>query len=181
MRLFSTEPHDETELGALLKGVSRAPTKYSVAVEGLIFDGDLNWIVVHRGHKARDEVGKFEGIGGRYEHDPDFRAALRREIEEEVGSDAKIDIVDFIEVKWDVVRQEKDGKIDEKNWIIVSYLCKLIRGELQIMEPEKCVGFVRIRNFEVDEGRLTSSAQKSLASLKERWNEFKEKLSGHST
>lgn len=71
--------------------------------------------------------------------DENFRASVIREIKEEVGDVSEIEITDFIgaflETKWDT-RTNK-----EMIWVFLVYQGDYIRGELQILEPEKCLGY----------------------------------------
>lgn len=105
MRLLDNEPQNRDELVMMLKNKPGMPDEYSIAVEGLVFNSNYEWILEHRGGKACDEVGKYEGIGGRFENDKSFREALEREIREEVGDDADIRILRFLEVKHDIVNK----------------------------------------------------------------------------
>src|SRR4051794_19262112 len=101
MRLAGKEVENIDQLRAVVQRDPTISPNYKVAVEALIFNDKLEWILMHRGASARDEIDKLEGIGGRFEGDEDFRSALRREIDEEVGTDAVISIVSFLEVKKD--------------------------------------------------------------------------------
>jgi len=173
MRLSNNEVNSIEELEQTVAASSAGRTRYSVAVEGLIFNDKLEWILLHRGGAARDEVGKFEGIGGRYEGDVDFRTALIREIAEELGNDARVKIVGFVEVKHDRVMKEKEGKVTSEDWVILSFLCKHINGKLSVMEPEKNMGFKYVKDLQIDPAKLSSSAQQSLSSLRENWDKFR--------
>ena len=118
-----------------------------------------------RGKGCRDEIGKLEGIGGRFEEsDGDFLNALNREIKEEVGEEAQIEVGTFFEVRKDTVRDVKDNK--EQHRIIVSYLCKYQGGELTITEPHKNEGFVFVDIHTIDEKTLSSSALSAIQSLR---------------
>ncbi|MEV5411240.1 NUDIX domain-containing protein [Thermopolyspora sp. NPDC052614] len=144
---------------------------YSVAVEGLVFDADLNWILMRRGKQASDEVGKLEGIGGRVE-DPlaCLRDELRREIVEEVGPEADIEILEFLEVKSDRVRKvDSRGRETFKTWVIVSFACLHRSGGLLIQEPEKNEGFEYVQDLKVAPERLSSSCRQSLVMLQKAW------------
>ena len=126
---------DWEDLDGFLASRSDSPRPLSVAVEGLIFDENFQWILHERGEGARDEVGKLEGIGGRFEGEATFRDTLEREIREEVGLKAQIEILGNFEVRLDTVVVPDSNK--ERHWVIVSHLCRLIGGELEIREPHK--------------------------------------------
>lgn len=85
-----------------------------------------------RGAKSRDDNGLYEDVGGRLEPtDKNFKSAIIRELKEEIGEDAKIEISDSIGIYHRY----------NNNWIFIVYFGKYIDGELKIMEPEKCNGY----------------------------------------
>jgi hypothetical protein len=173
MAIVSTEEvATVAELLELVPHYAGAPKEFSIAVEGLVFDIDGRWILIERGGSANDEVGKLEGIGGRAEGLGELRAELCRELREEAGDEAKIDIVSFFEIKSDTVQH----KGVEKNWIIASFLCRHVSGALQVTEPHKNRGFVYISNLDIEADRLSSSCKQSLNSLHRRWSWVKEQL-----
>src|SRR5699024_3176477 len=97
MNLFSDEVKNMDELKQKLKNNRNIPKEYEVAVIVYAFDKDNKIIFQRRGPGCRDERFKLETIGGRVkQNDIDFRSALQREIVEEVGSDADIEIKEFI-------------------------------------------------------------------------------------
>jgi ADP-ribose pyrophosphatase YjhB (NUDIX family) len=134
-------------------------------VEALIFSTDGKLLLHKRGKGCRDEIGKREGIGGGFEEsDENFLNALNREIKEEVGQDAQIEVDSFFEIRKDTVRDVKANQ--EQHRIIISYLCTYIGGELKIMEPHKNEGFSFVDIHTVEEKTLSSSAFSALQSLK---------------
>jgi 8-oxo-dGTP pyrophosphatase MutT (NUDIX family) len=106
---------------------------YRIAVEANIFDNKGRLLLQKRGPKARDERGKFEGIGGHLKQDTDLHACLRKEIREEIGEDAVVNIDALFEVR-PVVFIEDHGPED---WIVVSYLCYLDSGEPRVVNAGK--------------------------------------------
>lgn len=93
MQLFSQEIKDIKELKSLLKDNKEILNEYQVAVIVYVFDNENRIIFQRRGMGCRDERLKLETIGGRVkEKDLDFRAALQREITEEVGTNANVEI-----------------------------------------------------------------------------------------
>lgn len=168
--LFDVEVANTAELAEQLAESGASLSQYSVAVEGLIFNDGGDWILMERGGGARDEVGKLEGVGGRVESGGRFRDELLREIREEVGSGANIEILGFLEVKSDRATKVTEAGPVVRDWIIVSYVCRHVGGELEITEPEKNTGFVYVSNLDVEESRLSSSCQQSYRTLRERWD-----------
>jgi len=140
-----------------------------VAVEGLVFDEDFQWILIRRGPGCRDEQYKLEGIGGRVDDETDLMVALSREIEEEAGADADIVIIEPFEVKTDTVF---DSRINRTiTWIIVSFICVYKGGELKVCEPTKNLGFERFSISEIEIDDLSSSTKSAFAEIKKKWGE----------
>lgn len=87
-----------------------------------------------RGIKSRDEVGLYEDIGGKVDYsDESFRNAIIRELKEEVGDEAKIQISNSI----GIYHCNKNNI----NWIFIVYFGRYFEGKIKIMEPEKCQGY----------------------------------------
>ena len=176
MRVLEREVEDLEELGREVENKEEIPSEYHIAVESLLFDRDLNWILMKRGPGCRDEIGKLEGVGGQVEGNENFKEALRREISEEVGDKADIEVLNFFEVRRDIPNSKEDK---EEFWLVVSFLCLLRSGDLKIKEPEKNKGFHHVNVHEIDSEKLSSSASSALRSIREEWPEIKSKLRSH--
>lgn len=133
--------HDNRQSN-LLRGVSDLKTRlnerqynvigYRIAVEAWIFDPNGRLLLQERGPACRDETGKFECIGG------------------QVIGDNLIESIDYYVRKrlGDGVRVKVDELLDEQptrhvevhgpeDWLVVSYLCRLIEGEPQPVDSTK--------------------------------------------
>jgi 8-oxo-dGTP pyrophosphatase MutT (NUDIX family) len=176
MRVYAEEVTTLQDLEGAFRGRDDIPRPYSVAVEGLVFDRDFRWILMKRGKGCRDEIGKLEGIGGSIEKDADFPSALKREIREEVGTQADIRIVSFFEVRKDTVDVPGSAGHMKKHWIIVSFICFLHSGQLQIVEPEKNEGFVFKQMDAIDREELSSSAKAAFNSLLPEWDRIRRSI-----
>ncbi|MCD8048043.1 MAG: NUDIX domain-containing protein [Clostridia bacterium] len=141
-----------------------------MAVEGLIFDSNYNWILHRRGPKCRDEQYKLEGIGGRVQIGELFVFALLREIAEEVGKTVKVKIIQILEVRRDTVFDARLNKTI--SWLIISYICVHLEGSFEICEPEKNLGFERIKIGEANVEELSSSSKAAYVKLTENWDEI---------
>lgn len=158
MELFTQEVKNMKELKDVLKSNKDVSKEYDVAVIVYAFDKDNKIIFQRRGPGCRDERLKLETIGGRFDEDDiDFRTALHREIVEEVGTDANIEIEEFITATYTKTFDIKNNK--EKNWIFLTYKGNLKNGELKIAEPYKCLGYERYGIGEVDENELSNGAK----------------------
>lgn len=104
---------------------------YFIAVEALIFTPDGKLILEKRGPLCRDEIGKLEGVGGRFEGD-DLHHSLMDEIHQEIG-DIEVTIDRLLEVR-QVAFQEPDR---EQSWVVVSFLCRLLSGQPEPQEYGK--------------------------------------------
>lgn len=142
--------------------------EYEVAVIACIFDKDNRIIFQRRGPGCRDERFKLETIGGRVkESDKNFRLALQREIIEEVGKNAKIDLKEFVIGTYATTFDDRYNK--EQSWIYLLYRGELISGKLEISEPEKNLGYERYKIGEVDENELSNGARELYNFVKEKY------------
>ena len=120
MKLFLEEVKDMKELREVLKDNNEISKDYEVAVIVCAFDKDNKIIFQRRGLGCRDEQLKLETIGGRVkESDIDFRTALKREIIEEVGKEADIELEEFIVATYAKTFDVRNNK--EQNWIYLLY------------------------------------------------------------
>ncbi len=171
MRLFTEEVKVPEELDEKVSKLVGVPKTYSIAVESLIFDSSLQWVLHKRGPGCRDEIGKLEGIGGSYSNDDeDFPTALKRKLVEKVGADAEIDILKFFEAKLDTLISTTGEK---RHWIIASYICLFKSGKLKIGEPEMNSGFIFLPFGSIGLSTLSSSTKSALASLQKEWVEVR--------
>ena len=148
------------ELLDYLKKVGYNKNDYRIAVEALIFTKEGKLILEKRGPGCRDEIGKLEGVGGNLKDRTDLHEKLYEEIDEElaakkVGFEVKIERL--LEVR-DVQFEERDKRM--QNWIVVSYLCRVIKGTPAIGEPENIeeLKFLTMDElYEMDESDLSRS------------------------
>lgn len=113
---------------------------YRNAVIALITDNNDRILLQRRGPKSRDEVNRLADIGGAVEEsDKDFREALKREIIEEVGNEANIQIENFVCCFLCCKYDSRSKK--EVNWLFGVYKCRYIDGNLLFNEPGKCLGY----------------------------------------
>lgn len=154
--LFTDEVKNMQELVEKLSVVENIG-KIKVAVVCFIFDKNDHLILHRRGPGARDEIGKLQAIGGSVnKNDLDFRDSLMRELKEEAGSNGVVEITNFIGA-------QLDGKVDKHtgefvNWVILGYKGLLVEGELENMEPERCIGFEKnyIEDFKQEDLSVTA-------------------------
>ena len=158
MELFTHEVKDMKELHKTIKSNKEISQEYEVAVIVYAFDKDNKIIFQRRGMECRDERLKLETIGGRVKpSDTNFRIALNREIIEEVGTEANINIEEFIVATYAETFDERYNK--KQAWVYLVYKGKLENGELKIAEPNKCLGYERYKIGEVDEKELSNGAK----------------------
>lgn len=141
--LFKLEPQNKEELKELLLKKNILIDDYKIAVILIATDKNKNILLQRRGPKARDEKFKLENIGGGLEPDDlDFKSALRREIKEEVGEEAKFFIDYFL-----------GCFLDNHKWLFLVYKGHYSEGELKIMEPGKALGyeFFKLQDLPQDE------------------------------
>lgn len=165
MQLFNEEVKNMEELAKVLENYEEVSKEYEVAVIVYAFDEDNKIIFQRRGLGCRDERLKLETIGGRVKiSDSNFRMALHREIVEEVGKEADIEIEEFITATYATTFDERDKK--QQNWIYLIYKGSLKSGELKIAEPTKCLGYERYKIGQVDENELSNRCKRNLWNCK---------------
>lgn len=101
-----------------------------VGAGALIFNEEGKLLLSLRGPKAKNEVGKWEIPGGSIEFGETLEQGLKREVKEELG--VEIEIVEMLQVCDHIIPDE------HQHWVSPTYICKLVSGTPQIMEPEKC-------------------------------------------
>jgi predicted MPP superfamily phosphohydrolase/ADP-ribose pyrophosphatase YjhB (NUDIX family) len=109
-------------------------TGYRIAVEALIFNHQGRLLLQKRGELSRDEVGKLEGVGGQVKGEESLTDCLRSHVQKEIGPRVKIGIDQLLEVR--PTRFVERAK-DPQDWIVVSYLCRLLSGKPVIVDRER--------------------------------------------
>jgi 8-oxo-dGTP pyrophosphatase MutT (NUDIX family) len=156
--VLHTEPADTRELQGMLRRLPDIPEDLGIAVDALVVDSGLRWLLQRRGTACRDEIGMLEGPGGAVDGGETFREALSREIHEEAGDEIEVEIVRFLEGRL----VAPDGLAsDSRLWLVMSYLCFLRRGKPQVTEPTKNAGFVFLPPDAVNPSELSRSARAS--------------------
>ena len=171
MRLNIKEVNNIQELKDIINSYKDLPQDFQVAVIIYAFDKDNKIIFQRRGMGCRDERLKLETIGGRVkEEDLNFRTALKREIVEEVGENAVINIEEFITATFATTFDNRYNR--EQSWIYLVYKGKLESGELEIAEPDKCIGYERYKIGEVDETELSNGAKEIYGIVSEKYSKY---------
>ena len=100
-----------------------------VGAGALIINDKKEALLLKRTLKARNLSGFWMQPGGGVEFGERIEEAVKREIKEELGID--IEIIRFLAVTEGILKEEK------QHWISLSYLGKIVGGELKNLEPEK--------------------------------------------
>lgn len=113
-----------------------------VGVGAAIFNREGKLFITLRGKKAKNERGKWEIPGGSVEFGELLIDAAKREIKEEYG--IEVEIIELLDVCDHLIPEEK------QHWVAPTFICRLIKGEPIIMEPEKCddIGWFTIEQAE---------------------------------
>ena len=101
-----------------------------VGVGAAIFNSKGEILIMKRGKKAKNEIGKWEIPGGSVEFNETIENALKREVKEEIGVDIKI--IELLGICNHIISDEK------QHWIAPTFICKITKGIPKILEPEKC-------------------------------------------
>ena len=126
-----------------------------------IKDENKKILFQQRGPKSRGDKFLYEDIGGRVEStDKSFKETAIRELKEEIGEAANIEISNQIGI-YTVYK-------NDINWIFIIYLGKYIDGEIKIMEPEKCLGYKFFTKEEaLNSDQVTDSCKYLIRELKD--------------
>ncbi len=95
----------------------------------LIVNDNNETLLVKRGQKSKNQVGVWSKPGGAVDLEEKVEDAVIREIKEELGVD--IELVKFLGFTNHIIKSEN------QHWIAFNYLAKIIKGEPQILEPDK--------------------------------------------
>lgn len=101
-----------------------------VGAGALIFNEEGKLLLSLRGPEAKNEKGLWEIPGGAIEFGETLAQGLKREIKEEL--DIEVEIIEMLQVCDHILPQE------HQHWVSPTYICKIVKGEPKIMEPEKC-------------------------------------------
>lgn len=114
-----------------------------------------NILLQQRGIKSRDENGLYEDVGGSLDDtDKDFKSAIIREMKEEMGNEANVEISDSI----GLYHVQKN----DTNWLFIIFYGKYIDGEIKIMEPDKCLGYKFFTYEEAQDSNIVTESCKYL-------------------
>lgn len=151
--IFTDEVKNMEELVPCISSYSNLG-KVKVAVVCFLFDNNNELILQRRGPGARDDIGKLSAIGGSVNgSDADFRQALLRELREEAGKNANVELGDFIGAQIDSKTDRHTGEMI--NWVILAYKGKLVSGELYNAEPDRCISFEKAKMSKFNKNELS--------------------------
>ncbi len=152
------------ELTSYLSALPNPPSTYKVAVGSMIFTPGDKVLLLERGVKARDAVGKLEGVGGSvHEGESDLYLALQREIKEEIG-DVQVEIAGTLGVK--ILPGDQ-----YPFWVVVDYLCRLISGNPKIMEPGKTVKIHELALKDIRDDQLSLYQKVALETYRKKFGD----------
>lgn len=156
--VFTDEVNNMEELVPYLNEYSDLG-KVKVAVVCFLFDHNNELILQRRGPGARDDIGKLSAIGGSVNgSDANFREALQRELREEAGKNANVELGEFIGAQIDSKTDRHTGELI--NWVILAYKGKLISGELFNAEPDRCISFEKSKMNKFSKNELSATCSK---------------------
>lgn len=132
-----------------------------ISASFVVHDGQGNVLLQKRGHKARDEQGRWDVGGGAIEFGESIDEAVRREIKEELCTEPSE--IDFLTV-YDAHREHEGSKT---HWIAIMHAVKVDPSKVKIGEPDKIdeLGWFNLSNLP---SPLHSQAMKSLTPAKEQ-------------
>jgi ADP-ribose pyrophosphatase YjhB (NUDIX family) len=171
MPKLPSQMYSRSQLLEFVRAEGMDPTQYRLAVEANIFNAEGKLLLQKRGAKARDERGKYEGVGGELGDMQDLHDCLRKEIGEEIGSRVVVNVDTLFEVRPVVFEEDDRGPQD---WIIVSYLCRLVAGNPKAMDAGR-TGEIRwfslAEAFSLQEAQLSRSTFRFLQLYREKYQQ----------
>lgn len=132
-----------------------------VGVGAAIFNEEGKLFVTKRGQKAQNERGMWELPGGSVEFGETTKEAVVREIKEE--NDIEIEVIELLDICDHIIPAE------HQHWLSPTYICRIVKGEPKILEPEKCeeIGWFTIE--EADALPLSSISRQNIEALKKKY------------
>lgn len=101
-----------------------------VGMGAVIFNDEGKILLTKRGPEAKNERGTWEIPGGALEFGETFEQGLKREILEELG--IEIEVQELLQLCDHIILDE------HQHWVAPTYICKIISGTPQNLEPGKC-------------------------------------------
>jgi mutator protein MutT len=148
---------------AKLIAMKRGIDYIGVGVGAAIFNVEGKIFLARRGPKAKNERGKWDCPGGGVEFGETCAVSLKREMKEE--HDIDIEVLDLLGVCDHIIPDE------HQHWVSPTYICKIVRGEPKILEPEKCDGIGWFTLEEAARLPLTLTTQQDVPALMRKYPE----------
>ena len=123
---------------------------------GAFILNEKNELLLQLRNKAPEE--EYWSIpGGKVELFETFEEAVKREVKEEIG--VEVQVIDLLGICDHIIQNE------ERHWVSPSFLCRIVKGEPQIMEPTK---HLDMRWFPVDNlpEKITITTQDAVKNYK---------------
>ncbi len=125
-----------------------------VGVGAMIQEKDGRILLMKRGENVRNEAGKWNLPGGAVHFGETLKGAIIREVKEELN--VEIEVIQTFETIDHFIPEEK------QHWVATIFVCRIVQGELKIMEPEKCSELRWVTIEEALKLPLTITAKKNL-------------------
>jgi len=132
-----------------------------VGVGAAIFDENGRLFITQRGKAARNERGQWEIPGGGVELGETFEQSIVREMKEEHG--IEIEVLELLGVCDHIIPDEG------QHWVSPTYICRIVRGEPRLVEPEKCEQFGWFTIEEAEKLPLSIVTKYDISLLKKKY------------
>ncbi len=124
----------------------------------IIQNAEGKYFLSKRGKKAKNERGTWEFPGGGVEFGDTMEQTIIREFKEEYGAD--IEVIQLFDAYDHLIPDEK------QHWIAISFICEIVNGTPQILEPEKCDAIGWYSFAEMEKMPLSLATQYEVMKLK---------------
>jgi len=132
-----------------------------VGVGAAIFNDDGKLFITKRGPGVQNDKGKWEIPGGAVEFGETCKQAVKREIKEE--NDIDIEVLELLGVHDHILPDEG------QHWFSPTYICRIVRGEPKILEPDKCTDIGWFTVEETEQLDISSVTQHDIELLKKKY------------
>jgi 8-oxo-dGTP diphosphatase len=128
-----------------------------VGIGAIIINEKSKILLTKRGDFAKNEQNKWEFPGGSVNFNETLKETIKREIKEELN--IEIEVRDFFGVTEYISLERK------QHWIGTDTICKIVKGEIKILEPKKCSEFGWFTIEEIKNLDLAEYSKQTLKNL----------------
>lgn len=143
-----------------MKKMKKGVDYIGVGIGAVIINDEGKYLLAKRGVRAKNEKGKWEFPGGSVEFGDTMWETIVREMKEELG--IEIEPVEHFPPIDHIIPD------DNQHWVTSIFISRIIKGDPQIMEPEKCDEINWFTLEEIEKLPLSIATRLNIPQLKNR-------------